>query len=106
MAYWLERFELSNQSSTLMTGVQYTGATAVLPAKAILSVASVICAALFLAVIFTKTWRLPVVGVALLIITSVVVGGIYPGVIQSLKVKPSEKSLEAPYLDNLSLIHI
>ncbi len=100
VAYWLERFELSNQSSTLMTGVQYTGATAVLPAKAILSVASVICAALFLAVIFTKTWRLPVVGVALLIITSVVVGGIYPGVIQSLKVKPSEKSLEAPYLDN------
>lgn len=99
-AYWLERFELSTQSSNLMTGLQYTGSTAVLPAKAILSIAALVCAVLFLAVIWTKTWRLPIVGVSLLVLVSIVVGGVYPGVIQSLKVRPSEKSLEAPYLNN------
>jgi hypothetical protein len=81
-----------------MTGIQYTDANAVLPTKAILAVASLMCAAMFLSVIWTRSWRLPVVGTVLLLVVSVVVGGIFPALIQSLKVKPSEKSLEAPYI--------
>jgi len=96
--YWLERYTLSLSTSSLMTGIQYTDANAVLPTKAILAVASVMCAAMFLSVIWTRSWRLPVVGTVLLLVTSVVVGGIFPALIQSLKVKPSEKSLEAPYI--------
>lgn len=97
-SYWLERYTLSLSTSALMTGIQYTDANAVLPTKAILAVASLMCAAMFLSVIWTRSWRLPVVGTVLLLITSVVVGGIFPALIQSLKVKPSEKSLEAPYI--------
>jgi uncharacterized membrane protein (UPF0182 family) len=99
-SYWLERFSLSLQTSDLMTGIQYTDANAVLPTKAILAVASVMCAAMFLSVIWTRSWRLPVIGTVLLLVTSIVVGGIFPALIQSLKVKPSEKSLEAPYLQH------
>ncbi|MDQ2796720.1 MAG: UPF0182 family protein, partial [Actinomycetota bacterium] len=36
----------------------------------------------------------------LLLLVSIVVGGIFPALIQSLKVRPSEKSLESPYLAN------
>ena len=97
-SYWLERYTLSLSTSSLMTGIQYTDANAVLPTKAILAVASIMCAAMFLSVIWTRSWRLPVVGTVLLLITSVVVGGIFPALIQSLKVKPSEKSLEAPFI--------
>ena len=83
-----------------MTGIQYTDANAVLPTKAILAIASIMCALMFLSVIWTKSWRLPIVGVVLLLVVSVVVGGIFPALIQSLRVKPSEKSLEAPYIQN------
>ncbi|MHB8188615.1 MAG: UPF0182 family membrane protein, partial [Dermatophilaceae bacterium] len=44
-------------------------------------------------------WRLPAVGVGLLAVCAVVVGGIFPAAIQNFKVQPSEKSLEAPYID-------
>ena len=56
------------------------------------------CAGFFLAAIWSRSWRLPITGVALLVVTAVLVGGAYPALIQSLRVKPSEKSLEAEYI--------
>ena len=97
-AYWLERYSLSLQTSDLMTGIQYTDANAVLPVKAILAIAAVIVALMFISVIWTHSWRLPVVGIVLLLVVAIVIGGIYPALIQSLRVKPSEKSLETPFL--------
>ncbi|MEP6800085.1 MAG: UPF0182 family protein [Lapillicoccus sp.] len=99
-SYLLERYSLTTKSTDLMTGIQYTDATAVLPTKAILAIASVMCAAMFLSVIWTKSWRLPIIGVIGLVVAAIVVGGIIPALIQSLRVNPSEKSLEAPYLAN------
>ncbi len=96
--YWLERYTLSLQTSDLMTGIQYTDANANLPVKAILAIASVIVALMFLSVIWTRSWRLPVVGTVLLLVVAIVIGGIFPALIQSLRVRPSEKSLESPYL--------
>ena len=98
--YWLERYSLTTKSTELMTGIQYTDASAVLPIKAILAIASVMCAAMFLTVIWTKSWRLPIIGVVGLLLVSIVAGGIIPALIQSLRVRPSEKSLESPYLAN------
>ncbi len=98
-SYWLDRYSLSNQEGSLLTGITYTDANAVLPTKAILAVAAVMCAGFFLAAIWSRSWRLPLTGVALLVVTAVVVGGIYPALIQSLRVKPSEKALEAPYIE-------
>ena len=56
------------------------------------------CAAFFIAAMFTSSLRLPIIGVALLTVTAVLVGTVYPALVQSLKVKPSERSLEAPYI--------
>lgn len=98
-SYWLDRYSLSNQKGSLLTGITYTDANAVLPTKAILAVAALMCAAFFLAAIWSRSWRLPVIGVGLLVVTAVVAGTIYPALIQSLKVRPSERSLEATYID-------
>jgi len=98
-SYWLDRYSLTVEDSRLITGITYTDAHAVMPTKAILSVAAVMCAGLFLATIWTRSWRLPAVGIGLLVVCAVAVGGIYPALVQNLKVKPSEKSLEAPYID-------
>jgi len=98
-SWWLDRYSLTTEDSRLITGLTYTDQHAVLPTKAILAVAGVMCAALFVATIWTHSWRLPAVGVGLLVVTAVVVGGIYPALVQAFKVKPSEKSLEALYID-------
>jgi uncharacterized membrane protein (UPF0182 family) len=98
-SYWLDRYSLSTERGSLLTGITYTDDKAVLPTKAILAVAAVMCAGFFLAAIWSRSWRLPVIGVALLVVTAVVAGTIYPALIQSLRVRPSEKSLEEPYLD-------
>ena len=97
-AYWLDRYSLTTHESRLITGITYTDANAVLPIKAILAVATVMCAGFFIASIWTRSWRLPLIGVGLLTVLSVVAGGLYPAAVQSLKVRPSEKSLEAQYI--------
>jgi uncharacterized membrane protein (UPF0182 family) len=97
-SWWLDRYSLTTQDSRLITGLTYTDVHAVLPTKAILAVAGVMCAALFVATIWTHSWRLPAIGVGLLAVCAIVVGGIYPAIVQQFKVAPSEKSLEAPYI--------
>ncbi len=98
VGFWLDRYNLATAQSTRMTGIQYTEAHAVIPTKGILAVAAVMVALMFLTVIWTRSWRLPLVGIAVLAVLVVAVGGIYPALVQSLKVRPSEKSLEVPYI--------
>ena len=98
-SYWLDRYSLSTQKGSLLTGITYTDDKAVLPTKAILAVAAIMCAGFFLAAIWSRSWRLPITGVVLLVVTAVVVGNIYPALIQSLKVNPSQKSLESKYIE-------
>ena len=58
-SYWLDRYSLATQKGQLLTGITYTDDNAVLPTKAILAVAALMCAAFFLAAIWSRSWRLP-----------------------------------------------
>jgi uncharacterized protein len=98
-SWWLDRYSLTTKDSRLITGLTYTDQHAVLPTREILAVAAVMCAALFVATIWTHSWRLPAVGVIALAVVAIVAGGIYPAMVQSFKVKPSEQSLEGPFID-------
>ncbi len=51
---------------------------------------------MFLATIWTRSWRLPLVGVAVLAVIVVAVGGIYPALVQSLKVRPVGEVARGP----------
>ncbi|MCX6444916.1 MAG: UPF0182 family protein [Actinobacteria bacterium] len=98
VAYWFDRYALSLKDSTLMTGLKYTDVNAVLPAKAILAGIAVVCSLLFFANIVRRSWLLPAAGTALLVVSSVLIAGIYPAAIQQFQVKPSESSKEAPFI--------
>ena len=98
VAYWFDRYALALKEGRLITGLTYTDVNALLPAKAILSAIAVICALLFFANIVRRSWLLPAAGTALMVISSVLIAGIYPGAIQQFQVKPSESSKEAPYI--------
>ena len=97
-AYWLDRFALALKDNKLITGLTYTDVNALLPAKAILAGIAAICSLLFFANIVRKSWLLPAAGTALLVISSVLIAGVYPAAIQQFQVKPSESSKEAPFI--------
>ena len=98
VAYWFDRYALALKESRLITGLTYTDVNAVLPAKAILAGIAIVCALLFFANIVRRSWVLPATGTALLVISSVLIAGLYPGAIQQFQVKPSESSKEAPFI--------
>ncbi len=97
-AYWLDRYHLALKDGRLITGLGYTDVNALLPAKAILAGIAVVCSLLFFANIIRRSWVLPAAGVSLLVLSSVLIQSVYPGIIQQFQVKPSESSKEAPYI--------
>jgi hypothetical protein len=96
--YWLDRFDLVHQGGRLITGITYTDDHAVLPAKNILMGIAVICAVLFFLNVWRRTWMLPSVGLALLALSAVLLGLIWPGIVQQFQVDPTEADKEAPYI--------
>jgi uncharacterized membrane protein (UPF0182 family) len=98
VAYWFDRFALTLKEGKLITGLTYTDVNAVLPAKSILAAIAVVCSLLFFANIVRKSWLLPTAGVALMVIASVLIAGVYPATIQQFQVKPSESTKEAPFI--------
>ena len=97
--YWLGRFALSVKDSSLITGLTYTDANAVLTARSILAVIALIVAVLFLLMAIVDRGRLiPLYGVALLVACAIVIGGIYPAAVQRFQVTPNAQRLESTYI--------
>ena len=96
--YWLDRYDLVSASGKLIDGVTYTDDHAVLPAKNILLGIAVICAVLFFLNIWRRTWTLPSVGLALLVLSAILLGMIWPGIVQAFQVRPTEPDKEAEYI--------
>ena len=97
-SYWLDRFGLAIGSSGLFDGIGYTDAHARIPSKNILIGVAIVCALLFFAAVVTRSWILPGIGLGLLALTSILIGGIWPAVMQGFQVKPSEPDKEGPYI--------
>ncbi len=96
--YWLQRFELNFSSRGAVQGASYTDVKAELPALNMLIVISVAAALLFFVNRWLKGWVLPIIAVGLWSFVSVVIGGIYPTVIQKASVEPNELQKETRYI--------
>jgi uncharacterized membrane protein (UPF0182 family) len=97
--YWLGRYSLTTSQSQRITGLTYTDAHATLTARGVLAAIAVVVAALFVVAAVVERWRmLPLYGVVLLVISAVVIGGIYPAIVQRFQVTPSQAVFEAPYI--------
>jgi uncharacterized membrane protein (UPF0182 family) len=97
-AYWLDRFGLAIEDGTLISGITYTDANARIPSKNILIVIAIICALLFFANVVRRSWLLPALGLGMLVLSSVLIGGIWPAIMQSFQVKPSEPVRENEFI--------
>lgn len=98
LRYWLGIYSLTFRRNELADGALYADVHATLPSQMILAVISVLVAALFLVAAFRGTWRLPAVGVAVTVVSALVIGGAYPALIQQFKVTPNARALETPYI--------
>ena len=101
VAYWLDRYSLlsSGRKEPTFTGPGYTDIMAVLPAKLILMSIAIICALAFFAAIFTRDLRIPAMAVALLVLSSVLVGAVWPMIVEQFSVKPNAADKESTYIE-------
>ena len=96
--YILQRWWLVNAQDGYVNGAGYTDVHARLPALLLLVVVSIFAAAILLFNIRRQGWTLPVLAVGIWAFVALVVGVIYPALLQALKVTPAQSSLEAPYI--------
>jgi uncharacterized membrane protein (UPF0182 family) len=97
--YWLQRFELNFSTRGAVQGASYTDVKAQLPALNMLIVISIAAAVLFFVNRWLKGWVLPIIAVGLWSFVSVVIGSIYPTIVQKASVEPNELQKESKYID-------
>lgn len=98
VAYWLDKYGLAMHNGSLITGITYTDKYAVLPSKTVLMIISIICALLFFGNVVRPGWLLPLLGFGLLVLSAILIGGIWPMIVQRFQVKPSEPDKEGPFI--------
>ena len=97
--YWLARYELTTSSRGAVDGATYTDVKAQLPATNLLILISLLAVVLLVVNIRRRGWVLPTLAVGLWAFVAVIVGSIYPAVIQNFRVEPAESEKEAPYIE-------
>ncbi|CAD6001544.1 UPF0182 family protein [Agreia sp. COWG] len=96
---WLDQYStVTNGSGKLITGATYADVNGTIPGLSILAGIAGIVAILFVVAAVIGRWRLPVIGTVLLIVSSLILGSLYPWVVQRFQVDPSERSLESEYI--------
>jgi uncharacterized protein len=100
VAYWFDRYELlsGGRKEPIFTGAGYTDIHAALPAKLVLVVIALLCAAAFFAAIFTHDMRIPAMAAALLVLSAIAVGGVWPLLMEQFSVRPNAADVESPYI--------
>nr|WP_234949020.1 MULTISPECIES: UPF0182 family protein [Corynebacterium] len=97
-SYWLERYQLLFGKNDIFTGASYTSVNAMLPAKLILTVIAVLVAAAFFASVVYKDFRIPVLATVLMLVSSLVVGNVWPALLEQFSVKPNRQAKEYEYI--------
>jgi uncharacterized membrane protein (UPF0182 family) len=96
--YRLDIFYLVYSQGGAAYGAGFTDVNARWPAYNILSAIVLLCAALLLFNLARRSWRLLAIGAGLWLVSIIVVGAIYPALVQAFRVKPSELDTERPYI--------
>jgi uncharacterized protein len=96
--YRLDQFSLVFSPRGVVTGASYTDVHAQLPALRVLMLVAPVCAVLFFLNVRSRDFTLPVAGVLLLGLSSLLVGGLYPWFVQRFQVAPQELQREERYI--------
>ena len=89
VAYWLDRYGFVFSDRSKFTGASYTDVHSALPAKTILFWITIMLALGVLASMWLRSALLPGIGFVVLLVLSILIGGIYPAIVQQVSVKPN-----------------
>ncbi|MFD4440020.1 UPF0182 family protein [Nocardia sp. NPDC058519] len=100
-AYWLDRYALlsSHRREPTFAGAGYTDINAVLPARFILLAIALICAAAVFSAVVIRDLRVPAMAAVLLLLSSIVAGGIWPLAVEQFSVRPNAADRESTYIE-------
>lgn len=99
VGYYFDRFGLNFSTRGPVDGASFTDVNAQLPALNLLLLISVLSAVLLVINIWQRGWVLPVTAVGLWMIVAIVMGAIYPAIIQRFQAEPEESQKEAVYIE-------
>jgi uncharacterized membrane protein (UPF0182 family) len=99
IGYQLEQYALLFAHRGAVWGPGYTSTHATLIAYKILAIIAILCALAILINLFLRKFRLIVYSIGILLVASIVLGGLYPAFIQKFVVSPNEAVIEKPYLE-------
>jgi uncharacterized membrane protein (UPF0182 family) len=84
--------------SGLFTGATYSDVNAAIPAAQILTAIAFVVALLFIVVAVIAKWRLAILGTGLMLVTSILLAGVWPGIVHTFQVVPNERTLESEFI--------
>jgi len=97
--YWLGIWELVFSTRGVVFGASYADMHAKLPAQWILLSVVLICVGLVLVSVLRRNFRWVLYGIGGWIVVAILVGGIFPTVVQRFQVQPNELARETPYIE-------
>ncbi len=97
--YYFDRFDLVHSTRGAVDGATYTDVHAQLPAYRVLIFIAIIASIFFIFNAFQKGIIRSLVVIASWLIVSIIIGTIYPLVVQTFVVKPSRNTKERPYTE-------
>jgi len=95
---WLDQYATMTSDSGLFTGATYADVNAAIPSFQILALIAFAVAIMFLVTAVIGRWRLALVGTGLMVVSSIILAGVFPWVVQTFQVVPNERTLEAEFI--------
>ena len=97
-ALWLDQYATMTSDSGLYTGATYADVNAAIPSFQILSLIAFVVAILFLITAVIGRFRIALIGTGLMVVSSIILAGVFPWVVQTFQVVPNERTLEAEFI--------
>jgi hypothetical protein len=96
--YWLGIWELVFSERGAVFGASYADLHARVPAQWILLAVVLICICLTVVFVWKRNYRWMIYGIGGWIVASIIIGWIFPALVQRFQVQPSELARERPYI--------
>ncbi|MCI7551838.1 MAG: UPF0182 family protein [Actinomycetaceae bacterium] len=96
--FWLARYDLLLSDNDRFSGASFTDIKASKPGLTILAIVVLLVAVLFVYAGIRARWKLAWVGVAATVVSAIMLGSVYPALIQNFKVDPNAAELESEYI--------
>jgi len=100
LGHWLGRYELLYSPLGVVFGVGFTDDNARITVRTILAIIALLSSGLMIAGSFMSGYRLMIGAIGLWIGMAILVGGLFPNLVQRFQVEPNELAKEEPYLDD------